>query len=244
MFIAGLIAIATPSLGKAGADFSKERSHLDSAVAAKVCPLYPEQARKVSIEAQCGKGPIDCDRLSNRTAAGKFEGSAKDLCVQKYIRCYRNVDDRNRSAAAYNTFIEQCRSQDKATPCDPATNAATVKEARDALDKVGKFITQIRAMGLQVPATFTGAVSTMEHAANAGVDLGEAAGQVDYEVQQIVKDKKKLCVDNTEGEAACEARIDRQWQQRNVQATLDWSNTHSVFRRVVDKWAGNHCPRK
>ncbi|TIL78920.1 MAG: hypothetical protein E5Y89_13970 [Mesorhizobium sp.] len=239
LFIAGLITIVAPSLGKAGADFSKERSQLDSAVAGKACPHSLERAKNVSIEAQCGKG--DCNRLSNRTGAGRFKGSAKDLCQQEYLRCYHDVDDRNRSAAAYNDFVEQCRRQNKATACDPATNAAAVKDARDALGKVDKFITQVRAMGLKVPPTLSGAVSTMTHAAKAGVDLGESAGQVDYEVQQLVKDKKKLCVDHPEGEDACEARIETQWQQRNIEATLDWSNTHSVLRRAVDKWAGNHC---
>ncbi|MER8843678.1 hypothetical protein [Mesorhizobium australicum] len=122
--------------------------------------------------------------------------------------------------------------------CDPATNAVAVKEARSGLDKVDNFIAQLKALGLPVPSTLVLAVT---HAASKGVDLGEAAGQVDAEVQEIVKNKKKLCVDQPEERDACEARIERQWQQRNVEASLDWSNTHSVLRRAVDKWTGNHC---
>ncbi|MER9558673.1 hypothetical protein [Mesorhizobium sp. M0323] len=132
-----------------------------------------------------------------------------------------------------------------ASACDPATNAAAVKEARSGLDKVNKFIAQIKVLGLPVPPTLSGAVLTMTRAASAGVDLGEAAGQVDYEVQQVVNNKLKLCSGLPEEDVGeCEARVVRQWQARSVEGTLEWSNTHSVFRRAVDKWTGNHCPNK
>lgn len=188
-----------------------------------------------------GQAARDCD------ATFKLASKEWQACYHKIFECSKAVDEKNKAITAQNQKTYACRArmrkQSTESPaCDPATNAAAVKEARSGLDKVDKFIAQLRSLGLPVPSTL---VSAVTHAASAGVDLGEAAGQVDAEVQKIVNDKTKLCSGLTEGAAEeCEARVPRQWQQRNVEVTLDWKNTHSVLRRVVAKWTGHRCPGK
>jgi hypothetical protein len=77
---------------------------------------------------------------------------------------------------------------------------------------------------------------------DSGVDVGEAAGQVDYQVQGLVANKEKLCEAAGEDEEwICKAKVARQWQARNLEAVLNWNNVGSVVRRVAAKWAGNGC---
>ncbi|TIL77564.1 MAG: hypothetical protein E5Y89_18260 [Mesorhizobium sp.] len=88
---------------------------MDAAVASKACPPSLAEANKVSSEAQCGKGPIECDQYDNSNGTGGgYYGSTKNLCLEEYRRCYDDVTNLNRSVEAYNRFIQQCKGQNKA----------------------------------------------------------------------------------------------------------------------------------
>src|SRR5262249_15424373 len=129
-----------------------------------------------------------------------------------------------------------------AAKCDPATNAQAVAEARQGIERLRNFMSAIKDLGVPVPPTLSTAIDRMTRAVEMGVDLGEAAGEVDYEVTRITANKHALCDLSTPDDDerfVCYARIDRQWQARNVNAVLDWNNTHSVIRRAVDKWTGS-----
>ncbi len=127
-------------------------------------------------------------------------------------------------------------------PCDPATNAAAVAEARQAIGQINDFMGAIRSLGLPVPPQLVAATQRLTSAIETGIDIGEAAGQVDYQVQQIVARKEKLCEAAGEDEEwPCKARIARQWQARNVDAVLNWNNTGSVVRRLAATWTGSRC---
>jgi hypothetical protein len=133
-----------------------------------------------------------------------------------------------------------------AARCDPATNAQAVAEARQGIERLNNFMSAIQGLGVPVPPTLSAAVDRLTRAAAMGVDLAEAAGEVDYQVQQIVANKHALCdlASPDDGDRwVCYAQIDRQWQARNVNAVLDWGNTGSVIHRAVDKWLGSKCER-
>lgn len=135
--------------------------------------------------------------------------------------------------------------------CDPATNAAAVAEARQALEKMNKWISATKLLGFAVviPPLLSGAIDRLNSGLDAmkmGVDLAEAAGQADNQVLRLVADKRRLCdVSSPEdGGAVCLATIERQWMVRNVNAVLNWDNPGSVIRRAVDKWLGSKCDPK
>lgn len=128
--------------------------------------------------------------------------------------------------------------------CDPATNADRVREAREALDKVDQLNKMLSLAGLQPPPLLKKAIDRYTAAVNAGIDIAEAAGQTDFELQKIAKDRKILCaLGDQDEEAICEAKIDRlRWG--DPRAAIDWSNAGSVFRRVAQKWADGTCTVK
>jgi hypothetical protein len=133
-----------------------------------------------------------------------------------------------------------------AAKCDPATNAKAVAEARQGIERLNNFMLAIRGMGVPVPPSLSTVIDRLTHAVEVGVDLAEAAGQVDYQVQKIVANKHALCdlAFPDDGDRwACYARVDSQWQARNVNAVLDWNNTGSLIRRAAAKWLGSKCDR-
>ncbi|MER9105743.1 hypothetical protein NKH95_17570 [Mesorhizobium sp. M0848] len=125
--------------------------------------------------------------------------------------------------------------------CDPASNAKEVAEAREGIKQYQKFLDVLKSSGLPVPPTLQALGNKFGESVEMGVDLAEAAGQVEFELQEIRKNKYSLCAqfdDNEDG--VCWAKVDRLWQARNVEAVLS-SNPGSVVRRAVSKWLGNTC---
>ena len=133
-----------------------------------------------------------------------------------------------------------------AGPCDPATNAKAVAEAREGIDKIKKVVSQLRSSGLPIPKGLANAMTVLNRfatAADMGVDVAEAAGQADYEVQKIVANKYSLCEGDDDEKFVCYAKIDHVWMARNVNAVLNWDNPGSVVRRTVEKWLGAKCDK-
>lgn len=128
--------------------------------------------------------------------------------------------------------------------CDPSTNADRVREAREASDKADQLNKMLALAGLQPPPLLKKAIDRYTVAFNAGIDIAEAAGQADFELQKIAKDRKILCALGDQDEVAvCEAKVDRlRWG--DPRAAIDWSNAGSVFRRVAAKWADGTCSVK
>jgi hypothetical protein len=130
--------------------------------------------------------------------------------------------------------------------CDPATNAEAIAEARRGVQKLNEFLGALRAAGLPIPRSLSGTIGRFSRAVELGVDLADAAGEVDYAVQKITDDEMRLCAElnPTDGSVGiCEAHVFRQWQRRNIEAVLDWNNTGSFIRRAARKWMGSKCAR-
>jgi hypothetical protein len=158
----------------------------------------------------------------------------------------RNVKRRAAICAAVVLALSCTGSAAAAPKCDPATNAQAIAEAREGLEKIRNFMSALGTLGVPVPTPLSNAVDRFGHAVEMGIDLGEAAGEADFQVQQIVSNRHRLCDLSTPDEDErwiCYARIDRQWQARNVNAVLNWENTGSVIRRAVNKWMGSRCDR-
>jgi hypothetical protein len=130
--------------------------------------------------------------------------------------------------------------------CDPATNAQAVAEARQGIEQLNGLTGAIRNLGIPVPPRLLNAVNRLSQAVEMGVDLGEAAGEADYQVQQIVANAHSICdqsYSESDDRFVCYATVDRQWQNRNANAVLNWNNAGSVVRRAAAKWAGSRCDR-
>lgn len=127
--------------------------------------------------------------------------------------------------------------------CDPATNAAAVREAREALKKIRESFDFLGQAGLPVPNVLKIAANAVE----AGVNLGEAAGELDAYLQEIDRRKERLCElaypSGDDWQDVCKAQIARLWQARNVKAVLNWSDSTSLLRRAARKWTGSRCDR-
>ena len=59
---------------------------------------------------------------------------------------------------------------------------------------------------------------------------------VKYNVEQIKSDITKI------NEFICRAGVDRKWQLRNVQWTLDWTKEDSVVRNFLRNWLQSRVP--
>jgi len=186
------------------------------------------------LRAQCASG-MYCKDLD------AFKAQAKANCGSSFDPADSSANTR---PPAVSTPIPPAPIPAAPSPCDPATNAEAVREAREGTDRIKKFVKSLQSSGLPVPSGLAVAMKTLNKfttAADMGVDLAEAAGQADYEVRKIVANKYALCEGDEDEKFICYAKIDRQWQARNVNAALNWNNPGSVVRRAVAKWLGAKC---
>jgi hypothetical protein len=132
-----------------------------------------------------------------------------------------------------------------ASPCDPATNAKEVAEARKAIDQYNTVVNLIERSRLPVPEKLAKAMKVLNRfatAAEIGVNFGEAAGQADYEVQRIMADKHALCATvHEDSRDACDIRVEETKILRALDYTLNWSNPGSVIRRGISRSLGFDC---
>lgn len=130
--------------------------------------------------------------------------------------------------------------------CDPATNEQSIIEARGAIERYRNSFRFLKSIGLPVPLTVEKLVNVLVGAVEKGIDFGEAAGEVDANLQEIVAQQDRLCDLSYVEEGArwaCYARVASLWQARNVPGVLDWNNTGSLVRRAAKKWLGSRCDR-
>jgi hypothetical protein len=120
----------------------------------------------------------------------------------------------------------------------PPSVRESVDRTRARTEAVNIFIDSVKKAGLPVSRTLLSKVSAMNQAVEMGVDVGEAAWEAEAEVKRVVANKKLLCADLAEEAIVCEARIERQWQARAVNYTLNPENEGSVVSRTLKKWFG------
>lgn len=161
---------------------------------------------------------------------------AKACPLKDYNRCYRAA------VSDYVKCIQSARTLPDPITCDPATNARLVAEARQSLQQFKDAMKVLRMSGIPIPSALSAAATRVAMATEMGVDLAEAAGQADFHLQKIVKDKLSMCATLDESEVSvCEARVLRGWQQYSLDAVLGIKNPASMIRRVADKWTKSGC---
>lgn len=129
--------------------------------------------------------------------------------------------------------------------CDPATNAEAVREVRQAINKYRRSLDVLKGLGVPI-GPIENYLRVLASAVEKGVDIAEAAGEVDAEMQRIAAKNERLCdlaYSDDDSRWVCYAKFARSWQARNVKAVLNWNDSGSVIRRAVNKWLGSRCDR-
>ncbi len=124
-----------------------------------------------------------------------------------------------------------------------------IADTRRNMKLVEEFMKDIERMGGDVPSGLKGAVSRYLLAVNLGTDAAEAANEVSKQLRVIYEDMYSICrskagilpgqpqtIDQADEYFVCQAKVDRQWQARNVQKVLDWDDDGSWVRKLWDKW--------
>jgi hypothetical protein len=124
-----------------------------------------------------------------------------------------------------------------------------ITEARRKIEIVEEFMEDIERVGGKVPPVLKRAVDRYLLASKMGVDAAEAANEVSKELRAIYADMYSICrakagvlpgqaqtPEQADEYFVCQAKVDRQWQARNVQKVLNWNDDGSWVRRVWNKW--------
>ena len=120
---------------------------------------------------------------------------------------------------------------------------------KDDVKKVKGFMDDVEEMGGKIPGPLKTAVGTLDKVLNNpatdaieyGQLVAEAADEASDSLKQYQNDLYAACktVDQ-EMQGVCEAQIDRKWQVRSVQFTLDYKNPDSVtsktIKKLMQKW--------
>jgi hypothetical protein len=116
-----------------------------------------------------------------------------------------------------------------------------ITRARERIKTVQDFMKEVERFGGKIPPGLKRSVDRYIFAAEMGLDAAEAADEVSAELRLIYEDAYRICGDANGGDGTddywiCRARVDRQWQARNVQKTLDWNDDRSWVMKVWGKW--------
>jgi hypothetical protein len=190
--------------------------------------------------------------LRAQCGAGRFCPDLEALKTEAKRECGNSYDPSEAAGTGGSTAPTppspsvQAPQRLKPSKCDPATNDQIVEEARAGIERVERFMDDLRSSGLPVPPALLKAMKTVTRASKIGVELGHAAGQVDHQVREIVKDQYKLCEGLYDEVAVvqCEVKVARMWQIRNVRAVFNIRDPGSFLNRAVNRWFERDCEKK
>lgn len=121
-----------------------------------------------------------------------------------------------------------------------ANQSIDIKKLQDDIKKTKELIDAIEKVGGQMPGLKT-ALNRLELAVNTGADIGSAAEETSQALKEYTDDLHRACPKD-DNEYVCLAAIDRKWQARSVQWTLDFGTRKSVVNLSVRNTLRRYLP--
>ncbi len=119
------------------------------------------------------------------------------------------------------------------------------QDASEAVRYLRGFLKELARIGVEVPRTVTRSLDALQIAINTGTDIGVAAKGASTAVRAYEEDLYAVCRGmEQEPDAACEARVWRQWQARSVNFTLGYRNQNSVTARAIRETLRRYLPAR
>ena len=110
----------------------------------------------------------------------------------------------------------------------------TKKKLNEAIKKAWEFVKAMEDLGVRMPELVK-SIKALESAIAVGKDVGKAAQQASDSLARYTQNLRDLCgtILDDGDQTVCLAQVERQWQMRNLDFTLNLKNRDSVPRNFI-----------